>query len=173
MRIKNSSFFFFFWYNTGGSLQCRFYNAYCPARAINGYIGYVLAGTLPPHPLHVRMYGTYIQVSVLFGRNGVSIFSLVDSRRIVHTRVLLSVFSAIKYRHACTQYGLYPRWVYIQQLLLFLFYVAQVPFRHKITYPLISQQAGVVAMPTGSHYQGPVLSYMGRAASAPNPCMYY
>ena len=35
--------------------------------------------------------------------------------------------------------------------------VAHVPVRHKITNPLIPQQAGVIPMPTGSHYQGLVL----------------
>ena len=44
--------------------------------------------------------------------------------------------------------------------------------RHKITNPLIPQQAGVIPMPTGGHDQGLVLDDIERAASAANPCIH-
>ena len=39
----------------------------------------------------------------------------------------------------------------------------------KITNPVIPQQAGVIPMPTGNHYQCVLLRYIERATSAANP----
>ena len=51
--------------------------------------------------------------------------------------------------------------------------IVHVPGRHKITNPLIPKQAGVIPTPTGSHYEGLVLRYIERAASAPKRLCYY
>ena len=62
-------------------------------------------------------------------------------------------------------------------LLLFFIFpsdsAVHVPVRRKITNPLIPQQAGVIPMPTGSHYHGLVLCCIERAASAAKPLYIY
>ena len=66
--------------------------------------------------------------------------------------------------------------VYLVGCCYFYFTLRQcdvhVPVCHKATNTLIPQQAGVIPIPTGSHYQGLVLRYIERAASATNPCIY-
>ena len=77
------------------------------------------------------------------------------------------------------EYGLPLMGEYLDLVGYCYFYFAlrqcdvHVPVRHKITNPLIPQQAGASPMPTGRHYQGLVLRYIERAASAANPCTRY
>ena len=74
------------------------------------------------------------------------------------------------------EYGLPLMGEYLDLVGYCYFYFAlrqcdvHVPVRHKITNPLIPQQAGVISMPAGSQYQGLVLRYIERAASAAKPC---
>ena len=72
----------------------------------------------------------------------------------------------------------YPRRVNIW-LVNSIFYFAlrqcivHVPVRHKITNLLMPHDAGIIPVSAGSHYQGLVLRYSERAASAAKPLHIY